>query len=275
MNRFKGIFKSLNTLLMALLMAAFVAGCGGGGGGTPITFGGGGVGDPGPAGPSFDLKSASTYGLIAGAAVTLNGSARINGDLAIDPLAAGSPTGTGTVSGTINNGNAAANQARLDQNAAFADASTRVRPIVCTVAGDLSVAQGVCVGVTPGTPGPTYGPGLYNSTSTLNIGTGSTIILDAGGNPDAVFIFRMAAGSAFTTFTSSNVQLAGLAQAKNVWWVAPAGATLGVTSVFAGTVLADTGAVTVNNGTTVAGRVFSNTAAATVETGSTITVPAP
>jgi len=119
----------------------------------------------------------------------------------------------------------------------------------------------------------TFTPGLYNSGSTLTIAPGGTIILDAQGNADAVFMFQM--GTALTTGTSSTVVLANGAQAKNVWWVAPAGATIGVTSVFAGSVLADTGAVTVNNGATVAGRLFSNSAAATVETGATITVPAP
>jgi hypothetical protein len=273
MNRFESLFKPLNTLLMALLLAAFVAGCGNGGGGGgkfPAPGPGSGPGDPGPAGASPDLKSASTYGIIAGAGVTLNGTARINGDLAINPATAGSPTGTGTVSGTIHNGDAQSNQAQIDQNAAFTEASTRVRPIVCTVAGDLSAAQGACAGVTPSTPGPTYGPGLYNSSSTLAVS--ATITLDAGNNPDAVFIFRM--GSALTTATNSTVQLAGLAQAKNVWWVAPAGATIGVTSVFVGTVLSDA-AVVVDNGTMVAGRLFSHTAGATVETGSIITAPAP
>jgi hypothetical protein len=119
----------------------------------------------------------------------------------------------------------------------------------------------------------TFTPGLYNSQTTLTIADGGTIVLDAKGNANAVFIFQM--GSALTTGITSTVSLVNGAQAKNVWWVAPSGATLGVTSVFAGTVLADSGAVTVNNGATVAGRLFSNSAAATVETGSTITVPAP
>jgi hypothetical protein len=272
MNRFENITKPLRWL-MALLLAAIVAGCGGGNG-VPGFATGPGSGS-GPAGASPDIKTASTYGIIAGAGVTLNGSASIIGDLAIDP--ANSLTGTGTVSGTINNGGALAHQARLDQNAAFTDASTRSAH-ACSITANLSVAQGACSGyaITPGTnstvgivTAATYEPGLYSTGST--IGLANKMILDAKGNQDAVFIFK--SGSAITTSTSSVVILTGSAQAKNVWWVAPAGATLGVTSTFAGTVLADTGPVVVDNGTTVAGRLFSNTAAATVNTGSTITAP--
>ena len=261
MNKFATLCKP-PPYLMAALVAVFVAGCGGGGGS------GGGFGSgPGPAGPSPTLGTAATYGVISGAAVTLNGTASIIGDLALDP--GNTVTGTGTVSGTINNGNAAAHQARLDQNAAFTNASTRVSQMTCAVSGNLVAMPPPPCGNNTGT----FAPGLYNSGTTLTIASGGTIILDAKGNPNAVFMFQM--GSALTTGTSSTVSLVNGAQAKNVWWVAPAGATLGVTSVFAGTVLADTGAVTVDNGTMVAGRMFSNTAAATVETGSTITVPAP
>lgn len=273
MNRFERSTKPRNTLLIALLAAVLVAGCGGGSGGGSVTGAGKGTGtgtgtgtgNPGPAGAAPALGTAGTYGVISGAAVVLNGNAAIIGDLAIDP--ANALTGTGTVSGTINNGNAPAHQARLDQNAAFIDASTRVAASTCAVSGNLVAMPPPPCGNNTGT----FTPGLYNSGSTLTIAAGGTITLDAQGNPDAVFIFQM--GTALTTGTGSTVVLANGALAGNVWWVAPAGATLGVTSVFAGTVLADTGAVTVNNGTTVAGRLFSNSAAATVETGSTITVP--
>ncbi len=250
-----------------VLLALILAGCGGGGGGGGSSPSAAQIAAAaaGPAGPSPNLGTASTYGMISGAAVTLNGTARINGDLAIDP--ANALNGTGTVSGAINNGNAAAHQARLDQNAAFTDASTRSSAQTCAVSGNLVAMPPPPCGTNTGT----FAPGLYNSGSTLTIAAGGTIILDAQGNTNGVFMFQM--GTALTTGTGSTVMLANGAQAKNVWWIAPAGATLGVGSIFVGTVLADTGAVTVNNATTVAGRLFSNSAAATVQTGSTITVP--
>lgn len=276
MNRFASFFKP-PVSSMAIVLAAFVAGCGGGGdggGSDPAAAAGAEAGslalaiaiaNAGPAGLSPNLKSSSTYGVIAGPAVTLNGNASIIGNLAVSP--GSTKNGTGTVSGTTHLGNAVAAQARTDQNAAFTDASTRVSPSVCAVSGNLVAMPPPPCGNNTGT----FTPGLYNSGSTLTIAAGGTIILDAKGNADAVFIFQM--GSALTTGTSSTVSLVNGAQAKNVWWVAPSGATLGVTSNFKGTVLADTGAVTVLNNATVAGRLFSNTAAATVETGATITVP--
>lgn len=260
---------SSNSRLAIYLSALILAGCGGGGGGgsssSAAQLAAAAAAAAGPAGVSPNLGTAATYGMISGAAVTLNGTARINGDLAIDP--GNALNGTGTVSGTVNNGNAAAHQARLDQNAAFTDASTRSSAQTCAVSGNLVAMPPPPCGTNTGT----FKPGLYNSGSTLTIANGGTIILDAQGNANGVFMFQM--GTALTTGTGSTVMLVNGAQAKNVWWIAPAGATLGVTSVFVGTVLADTGAVTVNNGTTVAGRLFSNTAAATVNTASTITVP--
>jgi len=54
--------------------------------------------------------------------------------------------------------------------------------------------------------------------------------LDAGGNPDAVFIFQT--DTAITTGSNSVVVLANGAKAKNVWWIAGSAATLGVSSTF-------------------------------------------
>ena len=71
----------------------------------------------------------------------------------------------------------------------------------------------------------------------IAVGAGFTITLDAQGNADAVFIFQM--DSAITTGTNSIVVLANGAQAKNVRWKAGSAATLGVSSIFKGTVIAN------------------------------------
>jgi hypothetical protein len=264
------------TRLIALILTGFLAACGGGGGG------GGGGGDSaaavaaraaalaaaGPAGLSPDLMSGATYGVVAGPSVTLAGPGGLNqivGDLAVSPGT--TKLGPGLVSGATHLGNLTAAQARQDMFNAYTEASTRVVGAPCPVAGDLQAAQGACNGFTPG---PTYRPGLYNSSTTLAV-TG-TIVLDALGNPDAVFIFRL--GSALTTATNSNVTLTGGAKARNVWWITPAGATLGVTSHFEGSVLADA-AATLLNDSTLTGRLFSNSAAVTVNVNSVITVPGP
>ena len=273
MYRFDGMFKRFDSSLMMLLVTAFVAGCGGGGSGGSLPAGFG----PGPAGTAPALGTAGTYGIFASddAAITLAVDSRINGDVGLmDGLGTcGNCTAT-TVSGAINNGGAAAAQAQSDFVAAYNDASTRSTN-ACTLAAptNLAQAQGACTGVTPSTPGPTYGPGLYRTA--LAIGFSGTITLDGGGGSNGVFIFQT--DSALTTATNSRVVLTNGAQAGNVFWVAGAAATLGVSSTFKGTVIAPTAGITVNGGTIteptdVEGRLASG-AAVTVGTFSTVTVP--
>jgi hypothetical protein len=274
MNKVEKSFKPINGLLAALLVAAFVAGCGDGGGGGGGTGGSG----PGPAGASPTLGAAAPYGIFVGndAAVTLEVDALVDGDLGLMDGGGTCNNCTGlTVTGAIENGTPAAVAAKAAIEAAYTDASTRTAN-ACTLAdaSELANAQGACVGLTPGTPGPTYGPGLYRTADP--IGFSGTITLDAGGNSNAVFIFQTDA--ALTTQSNSTVVLANGAQARNVWWVAGSAATLGLSSSFKGTVVATAG-VTVGVGSTIGaptqvnGRVFSRTAAATVGEFTTITVP--
>ena len=276
------IFKN-NIWFMALLLVVLITGCGGGGG--DAASGGG----PGPAGAAPDLGTAGTYGIFASAdaGVTLtNPSTLVDGDVGLmDGLGTCTNCDGTTVTGSINNGNAAAAQAQIDFAAAYTDASTRTTNL-CTLAAPTEIAapQGACTGYTdpPGSIGPTtfptYRPGLYWSASSIGLGVGKLIVLDAAGNANAVFIFQ--ASTAITTGSYSIVLLMNGAQAKNVFWVAGSAATLGVSSTFSGTVIADSAAINVLGGTSgsptlVEGRLFSNGAAATVGAHATITVPAP
>jgi hypothetical protein len=190
------------------------------------------------------------------------------------------------VTGAIENGTVAAAQAQIDINAAYTDAANRATGL-CTLVAFTEIAgpQGACAGYVdpPGSIGPTtfntYLPGLYWSASTIDLGVSKTIVLDAQNNADAVFIFQ-AGTAAITTGTSSIVRLENGAQAKNVWWMAGSAATLGVSSIFKGTIIANSAAVTVLNGTAllptlVEGRLFSQGAAATVGHDATVTVPDP
>ena len=58
------------------------------------------------------------------------------------------------------------------------------------------------------------------------------VTLDAHGDANAVFIFQV--GSTLTTIGSTQVILAGGAQAKNVFWEVASSATLGTNSIFQG-----------------------------------------
>src|SRR5438067_3512227 len=161
----------------------------------------------------------------------------------------------GTVNGTIHAGDPAAAQAQLALTTAYNNAAGRTVGAIL-VAGNLG--------------GLTLTPGLYTSTSSLEISSGD-LTLDAQGNANAVFIFQMA--STLTMTTGRQVILSGGAQAANIFWVVGSSATLGTGSVFEGNILA-LASITVTTGAAVEGRLLARTAAVTLDT-NTITKPAP
>ena len=101
------------------------------------------------------------------------------------------------------------------------------------------------------------GPGIYASsipTDTLALSNGKgPLVLDAGGNANAVFIFQ---ASDITTTSGGSVILRNGAQSKNVYWVLAKTATIGLGSVFQGTILAGN-VVTLDLGASVEGRVLA------------------
>ena len=212
--------------------------------------------------PTINLGSAGSFAVMATASITSTGPVVINGNVGLAPgTSQGIPPAQ--VNGTIHVNDPIVTQAQADLLAAFNDATSR-----STNAQTLPGNMG----------GLTFTPGLYvNSTSVLISGAGpnNNVTLDAQGDPNAVFIFKM--GSTLTTGTSSQVILAGGAKASHVFWQVDTSATLGVTSIFEGNVLAAT-SITINTGAAVTGSMFAGAAggagSATVNA-STVTVPAP
>lgn len=217
-----------------------------------------GAGGPG----IINLGSAGSFAVMATASITSTGPTVINGDVGLAPgTSQGIPPAQ--VNGTIHVNDPVVTKAQADLLAAYNDAVSR-----STNAQTLTGNMG----------GLTFTPGLYvNSTSVLISGAGprNNVTLDAQGNPNAVFIFKM--GSTLTTGTSSQVILAGGAKAGNVFWQVGTSATLGITSIFKGNILAAT-SVTINTGTVVEGRTFAGAAGgagSVTVNASTVTVPAP
>src|ERR1700734_1551037 len=146
------------------------------------------------------LGTAGSYAVLAGTTVTNTGPSVISGDLGVSPGTAVTGFPPGTVnSGTINAGNAAAADAQSDLTTAYNDAAGRVK----------SASIGAFIGA-----GQTLAPGVYNATSSLDVG--GSLTLDAHGNPNAVFIFQ--APSTLITDSASSITLDGGAQACNVFW---------------------------------------------------------
>jgi len=201
------------------------------------------------------LGSAANFAVLAGSTVTNTGATTVTGDLGVSPGTAVTGFPPGTVTGTTHAGDPTAAQAQSDLTTAYNDAAGRTVGAV-TVAGNLG--------------GQTLTPGLYKSTSSLEISSGD-LTLNAQGSANAVFIFQMA--STLTTTAGRQVILSGGAQAANVFWQVGSSATLGTTSVFKGNILALT-SISLATGATLDGRALARNGAVTLDT-NTITTPAP
>jgi hypothetical protein len=188
------------------------------------------------------LGSDVTYTVLAGSTVTNTGPTVINGNVGVSPGTAvtGFPPGSVTGGGAIHAADGSASQAQTDLTTAYVNAMGQAA--TATVAGDLG--------------GQTLTSGVYKSTSTLGI-TGTLTLSGPG-----FFIFQVAA--ALTTASGSKVVLIGGAQAANVFWQVGSSATLGTTSTFAGTILAQA-SVTLNTGAVMDGRALARTGAVTLD----------
>lgn len=203
-----------------------------------------------PAGPN--LGTAAAFAVLAASTVTNTGPTTISGDLGLSPGTAVSGFGPGLVVGGSMH---------------IADG------VALTAQNDLTSAYNTAAGLPPSTNvtadlgGRRLAPGVYAG-PTLSI-TGA-LTLDAGGDPNAVFVFQ--AGSTLVTASASSVLLLGMASPCNVFWQVGSSATLGTNSSFVGSVLAFT-SVTANTGASVAGRLMARNAAVTLDSNA-VTRPA-
>jgi hypothetical protein len=198
------------------------------------------------------LGSAATFGVLAATTVTSTGNSTINGDLGVSPgnTVAGAPT----VNGTSHLNDPIAAQAQADLLTAYNNAAGRTLGAVL-VAGNLG--------------GQTLAPGLYTSSSSLEISSGD-LTLDASGDTNAVWIFQMA--TTLVTTSGRQVILTGGAQAGNVYWQVGSSATIGGSSVFKGTILAYTSITMDTSGTVLGGRLLAMHGEVALD-GNTVTVP--
>jgi|ERR1700722_9582181 len=197
---------------------------------------------------SVPLGSAATFEALAGSTVTNTGPTIITGgDLGLSPGSAvtGFPPGTLTPPAVMHVTDPAAAQAELDLTTAYL--YTAGLPGGAVLPGDLS--------------GLTFAPGLYTNSSTVMLSAGN-VTLDAQGDANAVFIFQI--GSTLTTIGSTQVVLAGGAQAKNVFWQVSSSATLGTNSIFQGTILA-LQSISLDTGASLTGRALARNGAVSMD----------
>ncbi len=201
------------------------------------------------------LGAAGAFVALAGSTVTNTGPTSLTGDLGVSPGSSVTGFPPGTVVGTQHVTDPTAAAAEFDLTVAYNDAAGRTLCPV-SVAGNLG--------------GQTLAPGLYKSTGSLSISAGD-LTLDAQGDSTAVFIFQMA--STLTTTSGRQVILAGGAKSANVFWQVGTAATLGTTTAFQGTIMADQ-AITLNTGATLNGRALARIGAVNLDS-STIVKPTP
>ena len=204
------------------------------------------------------LGTATSFVVLAGAGITSTGPTTLNGDIGTYPTTTMTVTGSLTINGVNHGGDAVTQQAKTDLVAAYINAA----------------GQGPTVPIVANLGGQTLLPGVYNSAS--SIGLTGNLILDGGGNPNAVFVFQ--AGSTLTTASGSLVSMIGGAQSCNVFWQVGSSATLGTGSSFQGTIIALTD-ITLTTGVTIVGRALARNGAVTMDTNtitrSTCAAPAP
>jgi len=172
------------------------------------------------------LGRARNFAVLAGSSINNTGQTIVVGSIGVAP-------GTRVVGfppERVGRNTTAARNAQTDLTSAYNDAAGRSNAVPFSGSGIL-------------------GPGLYRA-SALNISPGG-LVLDAGGNPAAVFIFQ--ADTTLTVPANTQVSLAGAARAANVFWQVGDSAIIGANSMMKGSILANQ-SITMESRATLEGR---------------------
>lgn len=215
----------------------------------------------------IEMGATTNFAILAGSLVSNIPTSAITGNIGLSPAAGSMITGFGATeitgivytvdatgpAGSVPNAEGLT-AAKGDLTIAYNEAAGRTSSQIVLLAGNIG--------------GITLTPGLYKSSGSLEISSGN-LTFDAKGNADAVFIIQIA--SSLTTTSGRQIILAGGAQASNIFWQVGTSATLGTTSIFKGTIMADQ-SISVNSGATVEGRLLARIGAVTLSS-STVTLP--
>jgi uncharacterized repeat protein (TIGR01451 family) len=193
------------------------------------------------------LGTSQSFAVLGASTVTNTGPTVITGNLGVSPGTAvtGFPPGV-VIGGIIHANDAVALQAQNDVTTAYNALAGQACNTNLT-GQDLG--------------GLTLIPGVYCFDTSAQL-TG-TLVLDAQGDPNAVFVFQM--GSTLTTASSSTVRVINAGQLCNVFWQVGSSATLGTATTFVGNILA-LASITLNTGANLSGRALARSGAVTLDT---------
>lgn len=196
------------------------------------------------------LGTADSFVVLAGTTITNTGATTVNGDMGLTP------------------GTSVTGKPPLVLNGALHVADT----VALAAQADLKTAFDNAAGQTPATAIPSelggskLAPGIYSSgVFTIT----NTVTLDAGNDPNAIFVFQSAA--TLNAGAGSHVALINGASPCNVFWLVRSSATLNTTADFSGNILALTD-ISLFTGATVQGRLLARNGAVTLDA-NTITKP--
>ena len=193
------------------------------------------------------LNSANAFGILGASTVTNTGPSVVGQDLGVWPGTSITGFPPGIVLGTIHNSDAVAQQAQ-------ADALTGYNSLAGLALTQTLTGQDLgCL---------TLDPGVYFFASSAQM-TGQ-LTLDFQGMNNAMVVFQI--GSTLTTASASSVLVINPGTNDQVFWQVGSSATLGTTTAFYGSIIADQ-SVTLTTGATInCGRAIALNAAVTMDT---------
>jgi len=213
-----------------------------------------------PPGP-IALGTSCSFGILgATPSISSTGPTNVTGDIGVWPAASIVGFPPGTLTGTKHAGDAVAMTAQGDLTTAYNNAA--------------AAAGGAVLPADIGGLPAAFPPGVYRTTSAQpSLGITGNLTLDGGGNPNSVWIFQIVS-TLTTAANNSHIILINGASSQNVFWQVGSSATLGTTTVFQGTIMAQA-SITLTTGATLNGRALARTGAVTMDSNPVNVPPCP
>jgi LruC domain-containing protein len=202
---------------------------------------------------AIDLGLIANFTLYTAVGALANtGQSDITGDIGTNN---GAITGYGGTTGgtTVHNGDV--HNANIITQNAIADLSALVTLLTNRAATKPAHA--------PAFGNETLSPGVYEFVGAASITAATTLTLDGEGNPDALFIFKVA--GAFTTGANATVVLINGASQENVFWLSSGAIALATGTTMSGNLISNPGAVSMAAGGKLNGRMLSTTGAVSTD----------
>ena len=194
----------------------------------------------------IDFGTVADFMLFTGVGAVANtGVSTITGNVGSNAGAIAGFGAPSVLNGVIENSNAVTSQAYADLE------------IACLQLQGLTTTIADHSGIFGSAEGETIYPGVYAIASAVAI-TG-TLTLDAQGDPDAIFIFKIT--GALNSVAGATVLLANDASSANVFWIAVGAVGLGANTTMIGTAIAYPGAVSLGAGGSISGRLYATVGA--------------